>query len=369
MQNQQNKGFNGKTPVNGVRVLFLLLLILMPLYMAKASIFTYIGDVFSSNKVQAEDLPIDQADLNSQNMDVLEANLSPLLSTDVSGVIKTKDDIALLAEGDPTAVGSDENTDSNAEDVSFYVVNKGDTLAEIAKMYDVSPDTIVWANHLTKGQALTEGSMLIIYPVDAISYKIVKGDTLASIAKKYKVDGNQIDDFNGLEGKLVIGDEILIPGAKPVNTEPKVKPKIKKSNLPSNVAVDVKPTGNGHFIPPVVCPITQGLHDRYGYDIGCPKGTPIRASASGTVIFSQNGYNGGFGWLTIIKDDSGITAYYAHQSARNVSVGDHVTQGQVIGKVGSTGRSTGPHLHFEVRGATNPYKIIGARKGQIIRSF
>ncbi len=87
-----------------------------------------------------------------------------------------------------------------------------------------------------------------------------------------------------------------------------------------------------------------------------PSGTPIKAAASGRVIFAKVGWNGAYGNLTIIQHDNGTQTYYAHQSKLAVSAGDYVNQGEVIGYVGSTGRSTGPHLHFEVRGAPNPFR-------------
>lgn len=361
MQNQQNKGFFSKTLTNYARVFFLLLFIVTPIMAVNAN---FITDLLNSNKAEAQDLEIAKMEQNSQNIDVLEANLSPMLTNSETSIVKTEGGIALIVEGNPTEnFEASDAHDENAEDVSFYVVNNGDTLAEIAKMYGVSSDTIIWANKLTKGQALKEGTMLIIYPVDAISYKVIKGDTLAGIAKKYNISSDKIDEFNSLDGKLVIGDEILIPGAKPINKEQTVKKNIAKLPKESGPTTSV---GNGYFTRPVIgCPITQGRHDSHGVggavDFGCPKGTPIYAAAAGKVTFSATGWNGGFGGLIIISHDNGTQTYYAHQSRLGAKVGDVVKKGQVIGYVGSTGRSTGPHLHFETRNTKNPW--FGLPKG------
>ncbi|MHB1118154.1 MAG: M23 family metallopeptidase, partial [Minisyncoccota bacterium] len=105
---------------------------------------------------------------------------------------------------------------------------------------------------------------------------------------------------------------------------------------------------------------TQGIHGYNGIDIGAPTGTPIYAAAGGTVIVSRfrtlsNPWFGGYGNYVIIEHPNGTQTLYGHMSAVYVAVGAHVDKGQPIGEVGSTGKSTGPHLHFEVRGAKNPF--------------
>ena len=100
--------------------------------------------------------------------------------------------------------------------------------------------------------------------------------------------------------------------------------------------------------------LTQGLHDGGAVDLAMPRGTPILAAASGTIIFARDGYNGGYGNMVIISHPNGTQTLYAHQSKLVSSAGDKVSQGEVIGYVGSTGHSTGPHLHFKISGAQNP---------------
>ena len=111
----------------------------------------------------------------------------------------------------------------------------------------------------------------------------------------------------------------------------------------------------GYFINPVpgYKRISQRLHGNNGVDLAAPTGTEIVASASGTVLLARNGYNGGYGNMVIIKHPNGTQTLYAHQSKITTSTGDRVSQGQTIGYVGSTGRSTGPHLHYEIHGARN----------------
>jgi murein DD-endopeptidase MepM/ murein hydrolase activator NlpD len=101
--------------------------------------------------------------------------------------------------------------------------------------------------------------------------------------------------------------------------------------------------------------VTQGLHGFDAVDIGCPTGTPIYAAAAGTVIIAKSaGWNGGYGKYVAIKHDNGTETVYGHMHEVDVQVGETVAQGQQIGEVGMTGRATGPHVHFEVRGAKNP---------------
>jgi murein DD-endopeptidase MepM/ murein hydrolase activator NlpD len=113
----------------------------------------------------------------------------------------------------------------------------------------------------------------------------------------------------------------------------------------------------GFFIWPVGGGVkTQGLHGYNGIDIGAPKGTPIYASAGGVVIVSRDsGWNGGYGEYVVIAHDNGVQTLYGHMSRVVAQAGTHVDQGDIIGYIGQTGKATGPHLHFEVRGAKNPF--------------
>jgi LysM repeat protein len=245
-----------------------------------------------------------------------------------------------------------------SDQIEIYVIRKGDSIGQIAEMFGVSVNTILLSNDMKKGDKLVEGDTLLILPIDGVSHTVVKGDTLKKIAAKYKVDVLDVAGYNGmsLEDQLTVGQELIIPSdnidAPSTSTTKKISTggKLPSSNSSSTKSIP------GYFINPVPSGHkTQGLHDHNrAIDIGAPTGTPIRAAASGKVIFAKLGWNGGFGNLVIISHPNGTQTYYAHQSRLGVSYGEQVSQGQTIGYVGSTGHSTGPHIHFEVRGAKNP---------------
>jgi len=317
--------------------------------------------------------------LNSQNMGLLEANVSSVSVLNKKEVINESvsvnitGDALLPAVGPLVLSGGVESEDSSYSEISIYVVRPGDSIADIAKMFKVTTNTILWANDMKKGDKLKVGDTLIILPIDGVKHIVKKGDTIKNIAKTYSVETNDIYQYNGLdeESVLSIGDEIIVPGAEIKETPKKAVVTIgAKSSISGNkniktggsipnnyYSADNSGSANGYFIKPVSggsCRLTQGKHDRYAIDIGCPTGTPIKASAAGRVIFSKVGWNGAFGNLIIISHPNGTQTFYAHQSKLAVSVGEQVSQGQLIGYVGNTGRSTGPHIHFEVRGAKNP---------------
>lgn len=295
--------------------------------------------------------------LNSQTIPLLESNLTvgdndPMLAdTDISIV----DDSALLAETGPLGTAADiSDISDNSDHISVYVVHPGDTLPAIAKMFGVSVNTIVWANDLNRNLALKEGQVLIILPISGVKHVVVKGDTISSIAKKYKGDAQEIAQFNNLEvdSKLILGTEIIVPNGEVVT--PSVKKPIKgEVRIPSpNTMVYA-----GYYLRPTRGGMkTQGIHGHNGVDLANKLGADIYASAAGTVIVAKTGgWNGGYGNYIVIKHPNNTQTLYAHLLDVGVSVGQEVTQGQVIGHLGSSGHSTGPHIHFEIRGAVNPF--------------
>ena len=298
---------------------------------------------------------------NSQNMSLLQANVSSASADDPSILSNN----ALLPATGPLGVADATNSaDSSADQVSIYVVRKGDSITQIAQMFGVSINTILSANDMKRGDKLVEGSTLFILPISGIEHTITKGQTIKSIAKLYSVDVNDITSYNGIapDTKLVAGEKIMIPGADNMADEGGDKP---AANLGSALARDAKYYANhlflqdliNYFIDPLPTGRkTQGLHGpgHRGIDIGAPKGAPILASASGTVSFTHSGWSGGYGKVVIIDHPNGAKTLYAHMSEIATSAGDQVAQGEIIGYVGSTGHSTGPHLHFEVFNARNP---------------
>lgn len=290
---------------------------------------------------------------NSQNALVLKAarNVDPNPSKG-GGDITIVDDSALLSEAGPAGTLADiEERPQHGGRISIYVVREGDSVSQIAKMFGVTAGTIIWANDIKRGSLIKEGQTLVILPVSGVQHTVKKGDTLKSIAKKYKGDFDEIVQYNELEdgATLAVGDVITVPGgeiATPVY-----------SSSGTVVRGSGGPTYSGYYLRPITGGRkSQGLHGYNGVDIAAPYGTPILASASGTVIISRgSGWNGGYGTYIVMRHENGTQTLYSHNSKNIVYVGQYVVQGQVIGYVGSTGRSTGSHLHFEVRGAKNPF--------------
>lgn len=338
-----------------------------PFY-AEAGFFSSIfgSEVLASSAI----LDTDLSTQNSQNMGLLQANVSPLLvsqdkdtkadDVDPNFDINIVSDNALLPSTGPLGASDEaEGFDpSKDEDMDVYVVRQGDTYSKIAEMFEVSIDTILSVNDLEKGSKPHEGDVLLILPFSGVEYSVEKGDTLQGIATRYKVDISKIIAYNidlKSDTKLAIGDKLIIPGADMIsNAKPSVTVKASPSGTPSSITGSSKNL-SGYFINPVPgYRLSQGLHDGNAVDLAIASGTPIHASASGRVTFAKMGYNGGFGGLVIIVHPNGTQTYYAHQSKIATHVGAEVSQGEVIGYVGSTGRSTGPHLHFAVKGAANP---------------
>ena len=236
--------------------------------------------------------------------------------------------------------------------ISVYEIKKGDTISSVAKLYGVSKNTIIWANDI-KGSTLTVGDTLVILPITGIKYTVKKGDTINLIAKKYKADIDDIAKYNGIakDAELDIGDVVIVPEGEIAQV---VSPVISKKK-PSSSRLSTAPLG--FFVRPLVGGIkTQGFHGHNAVDIAARKGTPVVATAAGKVIVARSGsYNGGYGNMIVIIHENNIQTLYSHLQDVYVSSGTVVTQGQVIGTVGNSGRSTGSHLHIEVRGAVNPF--------------
>ncbi|HCC05947.1 TPA: hypothetical protein DEP94_01125 [Candidatus Nomurabacteria bacterium] len=315
-----------------------------------------------TDKVKSIFLPtvsaVEEVSQTSQTM----ALMKPIVVSedDVNGAIS---DDGVFSELLSSTAGSlrvsTEDIDYPTNDIiSVYEVKKGDSLASVAKLFGVSKNTIMWANDL-KSQNITPGDTLVILPMTGIKHVVKKGDSVASIARKYKADTSDIAKFNGIATSdgLTIGDTILVPEGEIAITTT-VKTKTGKTIVTGKVLESYSNASPEGFL---VRPLsggrkTQGLHGHNGIDFGAPVGTPVFASSGGRVILAKSGgYNGGYGSMIIITHEGGIQTIYAHLSQVNVVVGQSVSQGQTIGRVGNTGRSTGSHLHFEVRGARNPF--------------
>lgn len=289
---------------------------------------------------------------NSQNVALLRAALNPDPNpAKGGGDVTIADGSALVSDTGPLGTRGDTAIVPKPEQISVYVVREGDSLSQIAKLFGVTTDTIIWANDIGRNGVIHEGQTLVILPVSGIQHTIKKGDTLASIAKKYSVDTEEIVSFNQIHDGyvLAVGDSIIVPDGK-------VQTTYARATSGAVVRGTSGPSISGYYGRPVSgYKKTQGLHGYNAVDLAAPVGTPVLASAAGDVIISRTGWNGGYGNYIVISHGNGTQTVYAHNSSNIVYAGQSVVQGQVIGYVGSTGRSTGPHLHFEVRGAQNPF--------------
>ncbi len=313
---------------------------------ADASVFSFVSNFF--NTASSEARTPDSLE-NSQTMQVLEAPLAVNLSSaQGGGEVTIVDGTSLVPETGPSGSLLDIENHANAGQISVYVVRPGDTLSQIAKMYNVTTNTIVWANDL-QGKSIRPGDTLLILSVSGIQYTVKSGDTVEKIAKKYKADLREILAYNNLseDQKLKIGDVLVIPDA-----ELTASPSTDKKSVFS-----ATPRYAGYYSVPIIgAHRTQDLHGyrNSGVDLAAPIGTPILASADGTVIIARNdGWNAGYGEFIILKHNNGTQTLYAHASQVLVYVGQRVKAGQQIAEVGSSGNSTGSHLHFEVRGDVN----------------
>jgi murein DD-endopeptidase MepM/ murein hydrolase activator NlpD len=245
-----------------------------------------------------------------------------------------------------------------------YVVASGDTLSSIGEMFRVSTDAIVYANNIADEDVLRLGQTLIIPPVEGVIYQVKKGDSLASIAAKFKVPEQSIGEFNYIfdNSELKVGQKIVVPEAQIPQVPPAfVPPPVASSRSPrlSPVPLTAYKEGGhaggvegstGSFGWPMNSRSISQYFSRYhlGLDITAPVGTPVYASDGGIVLRS-GWWLGGFGNAVKLDHGNGYTTAYAHMSQILVSVGQKVRKGQVVGEVGSTGRSTGPHTHFVVQ--------------------
>lgn len=290
---------------------------------------------------------------NSQTMSLLEGHLNIDPRPAGFKTLAIVNDTALISDGNNSETFIDEGQSGTGQ-ISVYVVRKGDTLSSVAKMFGVSSNTIVWANDL-KSNTLKDGQELVILPISGVRHIVKSGDTLASIAKKYKTDLAEILSYNDLSpnSKLKVGDEVIVPDGEIVVSVSSGS----SSSAGSSVGASY-PTYSGYYMRPLVGgKKTQGIHGQNGVDIGgLPAGSPVMASADGTVIIAKtSGWNGGYGLYIVVSHPNGTQTLYSHLSKVSVSAGQRVEQGQTIGALGNTGKSTGPHLHFEIRGARNPF--------------
>lgn len=240
-------------------------------------------------------------------------------------------------------------------EVTTYIVQDGDTLSSIAEKYGLQVSTLIWENNIPEKATLKPGQEIRILPIDGVRHKVARGETIQSIAKKYglteeaeaqKIVAYPFNEFlNDETFELATGQYIMVPdGVKPNVAAP----------TPARIATRLTPdagsvAATGSFVWPASGKITQSYVAYHkGIDIANLGGGPILAADAGTVVAS--GWDpSGYGNRVLIDHGNGYVTLYGHLSLIQVAAGQRVNRSDVIGQMGSTGRSTGVHLHFEVR--------------------
>ena len=280
----------------------------------------------------------------------LAPDVQPLISADntisaTTRPVTTSNDAAV--EAATSRSGKPHRTESTT-----YAVQEGDTISSIATQFGITTETVLWANGLGTRSIIRPGQELTILPVSGVQHVVDRGDFLGAIAQQYQGDLDEIIAFNNLDedGFIREGQVIIIPdGIKRVYATA-------SSGAAGKGVTYITTVTDGYFARPSNGRRSQGLHSYNAADIAAQCGSEIVAAAPGKVVLADGvGWNGGYGKYMKISHPNGTFTLYAHASQLLVSVGEDVARGQVIAYMGSTGRSTGCHVHFEVHGAENPF--------------
>lgn len=259
---------------------------------------------------------------------------------------------AVLATSVGEVATTTQHSEKMRDKIIEYEVQEGDTVSTIAEKFGVSEDTVLWENDLTANSTIKPGQSLMILPVSGVSHKVQKGDTVYSIAKKYNTEPQSIVDFpyisftNDETFELAIGQTIIVPyGEKetPSGSTRSTKSRFNRYTPDAGSAV-----ASGSFVWPAQGRLTQYWSWYHkGIDIANNASPNILAADSGTVV-TAGWTNVGYGYHVVVDHGNGYKTLYGHLSRYYVSPGQGVSKGTAIGRMGSTGRSTGIHLHFEV---------------------
>jgi len=317
-----------------------------------------ISTEFSQNDQLIEEYFDEQAAITPVQQTYLD-NLTAFKPQPMAEMVAPDDtiyDLEDLAQGGDAIRKPDMAATSKAvrprEGIIEYIVQAGDSVSTIAANFGISVNTVLWENDLNAYSLIRPGNKLAILPMSGIAHKVVRGDTLGSIASKYSVEANLILETNKLASAemLSVGQKLIIPGGK--KTYYAASP---SSGNISAVSIikdllspqDLRSTASNKLAWPTVgSRITQYFSWRhYAIDIANKTGTPIYAADAGVVEIA--GWGTGYGNQIVINHGGGRKSRYGHMSKFYVNKGESVDKGEVIGLMGSTGWSTGPHLHFE----------------------
>lgn len=249
-----------------------------------------------------------------------------------------------------------------------YEVQSGDTLSEVAQKFQISTDTIKWANDLSDKDSIKPGQTLKILPVTGVAHTVKDGDTLESVAKKYDASSQGILEFpfNDVpdDFALRVGQVLIVPDGVPPEAKATPRPRSQPQYISQGVqGPSFSAPGGGSFVWPTT---TSGISTYFawwhpGIDMPNRNAPAVVSSDGGTIIVAGWPDNYGYGNRVVIDHGNGYQTLYAHLSNIYVSPGQKVSRGQSIGQMGTTGRSTGIHLHFEMRFkgvAVNPLAIL-----------
>lgn len=392
---------SNKKPNNLVLSLFVLVIPITVSALSVSEFFGFLGSSTVSNSTKN----INQNNENLQNLKVFEPNqVFAQSALDANPVQASEQDSQNSFEVNDNLSGvSDVMSSDNRGNNAVYIVQKGDSIYSIADYFGVSVSTIMTYNHKDI-ITVHVGDVLQIPPISGILYTVQKNDNLSDIAKKYNVNEEDVSLYNGIfsSDDLAVGDEIFLPGAKKNGSETDSPSSTQNSNNKSttkntknsktnsgsknslakgdnalanpithwekgdtehlNTVGDIKkysslPKYPGYYIMPSPgATRTQKMHGHNGTDLANKLGSPVLAAADGVVkVAKSGGYNFGYGNYIVITHPNGTETLYGHLLKVEVTVGQSVSQGQEIALLGSTGNSTGPHVHFEVHGAYNPF--------------
>lgn len=346
-----------------------------------AILFTVAGRVtdITSSSPSVSSAPVAETNAGYLRPPVLLSTVPSVLARHVAEAQATAAPSATaVAAAAPTTAATPEPTPEPLPAYFTYTVQPGDSVSSIAARYGVNEDYLLWNNpHLsTDPDLLVIGGTLLIPSTNGLVYNVTLGDTLAGIAGYYGINVDDIIGFapNGVStpDTVVEGMVLVLPGAQlpqPIAT-PEPEPEPVYEPVPQPVAVDPEPTYNpppaapsSGFIWPFYAAIStyfSGGHRGIDIDGFGQYGATIVAAGSGTVVLTAyDSY--GYGYHVIIQHDDGSRTLYAHLSDIWVGQGQYVGQGEGIGALGSTGYSTGPHLHFEIYiggGAVDPLAYL-----------
>lgn len=268
---------------------------------------------------------------------------------------------ALTRQVDPHTVIPERKRDT----ITIYTVESGDSVFTIAQQFDIKPETVLWANEdllQDNPNELSIGQELKIPAVDGVIYKWKINDTVEGVALKFKTTPESIltwpdNNLDLVDPKIASGTEIMLPGGSR-QLRSWIVPTIWRANSGANKSIATgcdtstgTAFGSGTFMWPTSSRLVSGndyWSGHLGLDIGAAMGAPVYATDSGVVVYA-GGIDGGYGLMVMIDHGNGFHSLYAHLSSINVRCGANVSQGQTIAMSGSSGNSTGPHLHFELR--------------------